>query len=276
MQPKNKITAAMLAFFTGFVGGHKLYLGKTGGFIGLMILFIVSINVGMPISLLVGVMHGIKLLKMTDQEFDKQYNRGYTPVRRGPLEARREQQMQKYEQIPGNKNVPKPKSKISPQSAMRANPFKASGIKKYKDFDLDDAILDFKKGLEIAPNDVALHFNIACAYSLTEQKALAYHHLQRAVMSGLKDVERILSHDDLAYVRIQPEYEAFRASGFTHNPFKVQASTENAASDEVTTPIESVAEDALLAQLNKIQELKNKGILTEIEFLAERKKILRQ
>lgn len=266
----------MLAFFTGFVGGHKLYLGKTGGFIGFMILFIVSININIPISLIAGVMDGIKMLKMTDQEFDKQYNRGYTPVRRGPLEARREQQMQKYDQIPGNKNVPQSKSKVSPQNAMRANPFKASGIKKYKDFDLDDAIVDFKKGLEIAPSDVALHFNIACAYSLTEKKALAYHHLQRAVMSGLKDVERILSHDDLAYVRIQPEYEDFRASGFTNNPFKVQASPVQTEVEEVVNTDQNIVEDALLAQLNKIQELKNKGILTEIEFLAERKKILRQ
>ncbi|MBK7010695.1 MAG: TM2 domain-containing protein [Saprospiraceae bacterium] len=33
MRPKNRITAAFLAFFTGIVGGHKLYLGDTGGFI---------------------------------------------------------------------------------------------------------------------------------------------------------------------------------------------------------------------------------------------------
>ncbi len=278
MQPKNKITAAMLAFFTGFVGGHKLYLGKTGGFIGFMILFVVSINIGIPISLIAGVMNGVKLLKMTDQEFDKQYNRGYVPVRRGPLEARREEQMQKYDQIPTPRTTNQPKTKVSPQTSLRANPFKASGIKKYKDFDLEDAIHDFKKGLDISPNDVALHFNIACAYSLTEKKALAYHHIQKAVMSGLKDVERILSHDDLAYVRIQPEYEAFRASGFTANPFKTSTSVDP------TTPItnsktddkENIQEDALLAQLNKIQELKNKGILTEIEFLAERKKIFRQ
>jgi TM2 domain-containing membrane protein YozV len=258
MQPKNKITAAMLAFFTGFVGGHKLYLGKTGGFIGFMILFIVSINVGFPISLIAGVMNGIKLLNMSDQDFDRQYNRGYNVVRRGPLEVRREQQMQKYEQIPGYKSMNQSKTKISPQNAMKANPFKASGIKKYKDFDLDDAILDFKKGLEISPNDVALHFNIACAYSLTEKKSLAYHHLQRAVMSGLKDVERILSHDDLAYVRIQPEYEAFRASGFTNNPFKVQNTAEKTQNEELTNSDPNVVEDVLLAQLNKIQELKNR------------------
>ncbi|MBP9056440.1 MAG: TM2 domain-containing protein, partial [Saprospiraceae bacterium] len=62
MVPKNKLTAAMLAFFTGFIGGHKLYLGRTGGFIGFMIMFIVSLNIGIPISLIAGVIQGIKLL----------------------------------------------------------------------------------------------------------------------------------------------------------------------------------------------------------------------
>lgn len=72
---------------------------------------------------------------------------------------------------------------------MKSNPYKASGIKKYKDFDLEDAIMDFKKGLELSPTDVAWHFNLACAYSLTE-KHPSYHHLSLAVGNGLKDVEK--------------------------------------------------------------------------------------
>ena len=85
---------------------------------------------------------------------------------------------------------------------------------KYKDFDLDEAIEDFKKGLDINPNDIALHFNLACAYSLTEKKELCYSHLAKAVSLGFNDFERIVSHDDLAYMRIQPEFESFKASGF--------------------------------------------------------------
>lgn len=277
MAPKNKVTAAMLAFFTGFMGGHKLYLGKTGGFIGFMILLIVSMNVGFPISLIAGVMQGIKLLNMSEQDFDRIYNRGNAPIRRGPLEARREAQMQKYEQIPVNKN--KAQNSSSPLNAMRANPYKNSGIKKYKDFDLEDAIIDFKKGLELSPNDVALHFNLACAYSLTEKKSLAYHHLSKAVAVGLKDVDRILSHDDLAFVRIQPEFDHFRSSGFRINPF-VSKETERQDKEqehEETVTIENNPDmdDKLLSQLNKLSELRKKGILSEDEFIFERKKILR-
>ncbi|MBL0025143.1 MAG: NINE protein [Saprospiraceae bacterium] len=278
MVPKNKVTAAMLAFFTGFMGGHKLYLGHTGGFIGLMILLIVSINVGIPISLFVGVMQGIRLLNMSEQDFDKRYNRGYVQIKRGPLEARRDAQMEKYEQIPVNKQR-RSSGGSNPVNVLRANPYKNSGIKKYKDFDLEDAIVDFRKGLEIAPNDVALHFNIACAYSLTEKKSLAYHHLSRAVSLGLKDLDRILSHDDLAFVRIQPEFEKFKSSGFRVNPFTSfqdsEATSSQQEAEKVLSEQSPDMDDKLLAQLNKLSQLRKKGILSEDEFIFERKKIIR-
>ncbi|MBL0101862.1 MAG: NINE protein [Saprospiraceae bacterium] len=280
MQPKNRITAAMLAFFTGFMGGHKIYLGQTGGFIGFMVLLMVSFNIGLPISLIAGVMNGIKLLNMSDQEFDKRYNRGIIQVRRGPLEARRDAQMMQYEQIPDSSKNGTTK-KPSPVSNLRANPYKNSGIKKYKDFDLTEAIADFKKGLEISPGDVALHFNIACAYSLTENKALAYHHISKAVSLGLGDTQRILSHDDLAFVRIQPEFEAFKSGGFRVNPFPTAApakeTVQNTPNAEKNNTAEaSEMDDSLLAQLNKLSELRKRGILSEEEFVFERKKILRQ
>jgi len=188
--------------------------------------------------------------------------------------------MARYEQMPDKPAKPNLKQRPSPATALRANPYKNSGIKKYKDFDLDDAIADFKKGLEISPNDVALHFNISCAYSLTEKKSLAYHHLSKAVTLGLKDVERILSHDDLAFVRIQPEFETFRSGGFRVNPFAspVQEEPLQPVQQEVhaSMPEEKEMDDTLLAQLNKLSELRKKGILSEDEFIFERKKVLRQ
>jgi TM2 domain-containing membrane protein YozV len=278
MAPKNKVTAAVLAFFTGFIGGHKLYLGSIGGFIGLMILFTISLMVNFPISLIVGLIQGIKLINMPEQEFDRRYNKGIIQVKSGPLEARRDAQMRRFDQVPERQNRPGKSANIEERTiAARANPYKNSGIKKYKDFDLEDAITDFKKGLELAPNDVALHFNLACAYSLTEKKALAYHHVSKAVALGLKDVERIQSHDDLAYVRIQPEYDAFRASGFRTNPFelKPQKSAADAPSSQ-TVEMDADIDESLLVQLNKLSELRKKGILSEDEFNFERKKILKQ
>jgi len=101
-------------------------------------------------------------------------------------------------------------------SAMKANPFKNSGIKKYKDYDLEGAIEDFSQGLSINPKDIALHFNIACAYSMTEVKDKAYYHLSKAVELGFKDFEKIKTKDDLAFVRIQPEFDEFEESGYKY------------------------------------------------------------
>ena len=274
MQPKNKITAAFLAFFTGFLGGHKLYLGETGGFIGMLILLIISFRVNFPIVLIAAIMQGVKLLNMPEQEFNRKYNRGFVPTRNGPLEARRNAQMTEFEQLPDQAQSRRTIRKPSPQTNFRANPYKNSGIKKYKDFDLQEAIVDFAKGIEISPNDVALHFNIACAYSLTEKKGLAYHHLSQAVLLGLKDVEKIMSHDDLAYVRIQPEFEAFKSCGFRVNPFKSEVTPSNQASQNGNS--NGPMDDTLLSQLNTLSELRKRGVLSENEFNFERKKLLRQ
>jgi TM2 domain-containing membrane protein YozV len=277
MIPKNKVTAAMLAFFLGAVGAHKLYLGKTGGFVWFMILLMISINVGLPITAILGVIQGVKLINMTDQSFDKMYNKGYAAPSKGPLEMRRSQQMERYEQVSDRQpSFRKP----TPTASAKSNPYKNSGIKKYKDFDLADAIADFSKGLEISPNDLALHFNIACAYSLTENKTKAYHHLSRAVSLGLKDVERILSHDDLAYVRIQPEFDNFRSSGFRVNPYETRTTTTQSQTSASSVEAVEIApdnmDDTLLAQLNKLSELRKRGILSDDEFNFERKKLLRQ
>ncbi|MBK7010696.1 MAG: SHOCT domain-containing protein [Saprospiraceae bacterium] len=141
---------------------------------------------------------------------------------------------------------------------------------KSKEFDLDGAIADFLKGLEVDPNDVALNFNIACAYSLTEKKDEAYKHLSKAVSLGFNDFERILTHDDLAFVRIQPEFDAFKRSGY-----KVFQAPPKATSTVETVQAEAGENDMLLDQLSRLAELRDRGLLSEEEFLLEKKKLTR-
>lgn len=152
------------------------------------------------------------------------------------------------------------------QYRNRSNPFKKTGIQKYKDFDMKGAIEDFKQGLAIDPKDVALHFNIAAAYSLTEEKDLAYHHISEAVKLGFKDFKKIDSHDDLAYVRIQPEFDDFKANGYVLK----------AESRKIPVREEEVTDDRLLSQLNKLAEMRKKGLLSNDEFVLEKEKLLRQ
>jgi TM2 domain-containing membrane protein YozV len=78
--PKNKITAALLAFFLGGFGAHKFYLGHTG--IGIFLLLINTVGL-LPMmfllfipNLILGVItliEAILYLTKSDEEFDRVY-----------------------------------------------------------------------------------------------------------------------------------------------------------------------------------------------------------
>ena len=176
---------------------------------------------------------------------------------------------------PRRQSRPKAPARRSNNNFSKSNPFKKSGITKYKDFDLDGAIADFEQGLAISEGDVALHWNIAAAYSLTEQKDKAFFHLNRAVELGFNDFEKIQTHDDLAFLRIQPEFEDFKANGYKLDAKQARQSRESKRID-ASEQTENLTDDILLSQLNKLAELRKKGLLSEQEFVTERKKLLRR
>ena len=276
---KNRIVAALSAIFGGTIGLHKFYLRDFGG--GFFFVFLFLITRGLfPITTLFGFIEGFRLLMMNDDQFDWTYNRNILRNQRRPgsVEDRRYKQMQRAR----HRNMPSDRERMRRDEKRRkvnrntrSNPFKKSGIKKHKDFDLEAAIEDFKQGLLISPEDIALHFNIAASYSLTEQKELAYHHISKAVKLGFNDFKRIETHDDLAYVRIQPEFEAFKKSQYQVNPFESPAQQEE--KQLVDETIEQLPQDdKLLSQLNKLAELRKKGLLSEEEFMMERKKLMRR
>lgn len=68
---KNRITAAVLAFFLGGLGVHRFYLGQGG--IGILHLLFFWTFIPAVISLVDGVI----FLTMSDQNFDLKYNRLY-------------------------------------------------------------------------------------------------------------------------------------------------------------------------------------------------------
>jgi tetratricopeptide (TPR) repeat protein len=177
-------------------------------------------------------------------------------------QRRRRDTRSSYEERRRPSPPPRPRSKPKPRPVN--NSYKTSGVQKYKDYDYDGAIEDFKKALEINASDIPTHFNIACAYSLTEQKDLAYKHIDLAVRLGFKDFEKIRTHDAFAYIRIQDDFEAFEENGF-----QVSAKTEAPPSSD------NAVDTLLLERLRKLSELRDRGILTEEEFVIQKEKLLR-
>jgi TM2 domain-containing membrane protein YozV len=258
-RPRNKTIAALFSLFFGSFGVHKFYLKEPGAGIFYIFLFFMTSRIIFPVSGILGIFDAIRLFNMSQQEFDAKYNKEFAG----------QTQRQTGRPVPQKTKAPFLKSKSIPKS----NPFIKSGLKKYKEFELEGAIADFNNALNINPDDIAVHFNLACAYSLTEKKEKGFTHLARAVELGFKDFEKIQTHDDLAYLRIQKEFDGFKASGFRNWEKTEREETTNVENNSSNTQQEPM-DDVLLSQLNKLMELRKKGILSELEFELERKKLM--
>jgi TM2 domain-containing membrane protein YozV len=267
---KDKTLTGLLALFLGAFGVHRFYLGQVK--LGILYIFLLFFG----ISLIIGLIDAILFLTMDQATFDDKYNYkdnfGRTERRRPfPPKYNREERHQKY--VDHRKTAKANRPTPPPVVIKKKNPYKQSGVQKYKDYDFEAAIADFKKALAIDSKDIAVHFNLACAYSITEQAAKSLHHLSKAVEHGFVDFDKIKEHDALAYLRIQDEFEEFVKNGYRLNtaPTKQEETT--------TTTIDTVDDSAistdLLDQIKKLGELREKGFLTEEEFVAQKRRLLR-
>jgi TM2 domain-containing membrane protein YozV len=243
---KDKNIAGILALLLGGFGAHRFYLGQVGlGFFYLIFFWF-------PLIWIIGLIDAIVLFAMDKAKFDVTYNKSFVKVTPRQYDAPRQQTRAPQRQQP-----------IAQPNA--AEHLKNSGIRKFKDFDYENAIADFHKALKISPRDVAVHFNLACAYSLTENTDKALEHLDKAVGFGFNDFKRIKEHDALAYLRVQPQFEEFERNGFR----LVQPLT---AAQE---PVLDLNNDTLLEQLKRLGELRDRGLLTEEEFAIQKKKLMK-
>jgi TM2 domain-containing membrane protein YozV len=269
---KSRIFAAIMAFFFGGFGVHKFYLRDPGAGILYIFIFFITTRI-FPFSFILGWFDAFRLITMNQATFDQKYNKHVVQDDDYYERPKTRAERRTIRTVPANQRRNTETRQNPSRIIQKANPFKKSGLKKYKDFDLKGAIEDFIQGLKINPQDIALHFNLACAYSLTEKKEDAFYHLSKAVALGYNDFEKIQSHDDLAYLRIQPEFEEFKQNGYVQGGGSPEQKQEETAGP---TQQPEIKDDVLLSQLNKLAELRKKGLLTEDEFILERKKLLRR
>jgi len=265
---KSRITAALLAFFVGSFGVDRFYLGQAPFGIFLTMLTIIGIRAfGWPLAGIIGVIHAMQLLTMSEERFDQKYNKGYN--RR--MQARRERgqnsgSQQRNRRVDKDMRAERGRNNYKSQQKSRANPFIKSGQKKYKDYDLEGASADFEQALELSPGNRGLHFNMAAVYSLMEKKEKSFYHLEEAVKLGFKDFDKIQTHDDLAFLRIQKEFDSFKENGYSLKNVK-----------GIAPPKEDLLQDdRLLTQLNKLKDLRDRGLLSEKEFVYEKEKLSRR
>lgn len=226
---KEKDIAGLLALFFGFIGLHRFYLGQRGRGILYLMLALTGI------SAILGLIDAFSFFSMDNKSFDLKYNRDFLRV------------------LPKKEFEKSVKNKTEER-----NTFVKSGKSKFLSYDYDGAIVDFSKALELNPREIAAHFNIACAYSLNENVEKALFHLDKAILYGFDDFEKLKNHDALAFIRVQPAYVNFVKNGFSFSL--------NESKDLNTKNTENI---------EKLEELRLRGLLTEEEFTIQKMKISR-
>lgn len=302
---RDKNKATLFAFFGGIVGLHRFYLGQPA--LGVLYLFLFFL------SPLLGVLDAIIFATMDQDTFDRKYNlpqyHPKSPSRDRQSQVGSSSRASRYEQrqrerarreararAKGGKQRRAEAGRGGPAGPPERNPngrraasFSGSrpdrdpgaadrteGLAYFKDFEYDRAIEAFKRALEMNPRDVASHFNVAAAYSAEENAERSFYHLDRAVALGFTDYDRIRTHDAFAYLRIRPEYLKFADNGFRLAPdLRPEEERLNRAAEpeEGATELPPIDED-LLDQLQRLATLKEKGLLTENEFVAQKKRLL--
>lgn len=260
---RDKTAAGFLALFTGYLGVHRFYLGQ----VGTGILYFLLMFTG--ISFVLGIIDAIAFFTMDQDKFDIKYNPQLFERKMDVDFYRNTQNYREQRQAPQRRETTQQTQQSRPKQAPPARgkqntTLKTSGVEKYKDFDYEGAIADFEKALEVNPRDVAVHFNLACAYSLMENTEKSLFHLDKAVGFGFSDAKRIKEHDALAFVRVQPQFETFEQNGFRLAPQLAEPKADDLLS---TAP-------NLLEQLKRLGELRERGLLTEDEFSMQKKKLL--
>lgn len=257
---KSKNTAALLSIVAGFVGAHRFYLGQTG--LGFLYIFGTcgAWFFTFKIMVLIAMFDAIRLLTMSDDEFDNKYNKNKKRQKnKEEFRPKQEQRRSGWEQMESTWNV-----------NTDARGFKKEGIAKYKSYDFKGAAEYFEKALAFEKNDAPTYFNIACCYSMLEDKKLAFSYLAKAVGSGMKNFEKILSHDGLAYLRIQPEWD-----NFVSNDYKMVEIQDNVEPQpEPKLAPEPEPEVDPLEALRKLYEQRQKGLIDEKQFELESKRLL--
>jgi TM2 domain-containing membrane protein YozV len=260
---KNRIIAALLALSVGSFGVHKFYLNRIGpGALYLFLTFFIAASIKFPFTFFLGLIDAVKLFSMSDTAFNEMYNSSEgnkqgrdRSSRRANRENRRSsRELERMEAERKNYNYDK---------SLASNPFVKSAEKKYKEYDLEGAEKDFEQALKLTRGNKELYFKMACVQSLLENKKKAFSYIEESVKLGFRDFEKIKTIDDLAYLRIQPEFDSFVERGY-----KVEKITKIEAPKE-----DIIQDDALLSQLNKLKDLRERGLLSDNEYLYEKEKL---
>lgn len=269
---KRKETATKLAFPFGLFGIHRFYLGQK--FFGVLypLFFILGITEGIPLFIIIppvlSFLDMILFKNMTEEEFNAKYNKG---IEIAPATS--------------PKTISKPDDQLDNQKSYLKAQFvrhKRAGESHLNSYEYKAAIKEFQKASELKYDDGPVHFYLARCYSMMEDTKNALTHLDAAIAFGIP-IKQIKTTDDLAYLRVQSEFKDFENSNYRFSddfvPITPSSKRKNIEKLKPKNIPASKQVDSdtpppdFLEKLQKLSELREKGYLTEEEFLKQKEKL---
>jgi len=129
----------------------------------------------------------------------------------------------------------------------------------YNKEDYSSAVTLLNQILVFDPTDEIVLFSLACNYSL-QRNPEAFNTLEKAIKFGYNNFDKIKTYVAFSWLRSQPNYSSFIA-----NNYKLP-------SPQVTENLLSTND--VISKLERLSKLKDQGIITEEEFLIQKKEIL--
>jgi len=128
--------------------------------------------------------------------------------------------------------------------------------------DLNKYLSTLQSSLSKDSSNPTTHFELACFYSLIEDRNNAYKHLGYAVTYGYKKIENIQTEPDLRWLRSQDDFNEYAANGYKFGNPKTPLLNNNTSTSNY------------IVELKELAKLKDEGIITEKEFNELKEKIL--
>lgn len=114
------------------------------------------------------------------------------------------------------------------------------------------------------------HFNLACCLSELKNPE-AMKHIALAISKGYADFNKIKTYNSLSWIRKQEGYDAFVKSGYSME-YTAADKKENTTTEKKEASKDSTSD--MIEKIEKLANLKEKGMLSQEEYEEQKKKIL--
>jgi len=258
---KSKKIASILALTLGLVGVHRFYLGKKFwgivNFAGFFLSMLILIEEGFPWFLIaigmLSIVESVLFSVMPQQEFDAKYNAGLPSTRKEKKALKAEQKRKSPDATQTRKS--------------RGNLIIKDAFIAYRSGNFDMARKYFEDALQYDYNDPHTHFMLACCHSIARDSKQAYFHLASAVDFGFQEFEEIYHNEAMAWLRSQPDFDAFVKNGYRQVAFLATAKPDLLES-------KSYYDTTVLDRIADLGELLERGVITRDDFESQKKELL--